>query len=140
MEHSNGGGRSLNFVQLNGRWTFQLNSATYEGGDPTFIAHGEQFSMGLAISDRTLASGAYQARVRFDTPFGPEQHQAAGLVLGYRSTNHHYLHVQLGAGRVAYSIGEFVPGMGWRLLEATGPLNALREGQDYRLEASIRGQ
>jgi len=67
-------------------------------------------------------------------------HFAGGLVIGYRSSDRYYIQVQLGAGKAAYAVSEFVPGFGWGILKAAGPVTTLRPNQNYPLEADIRGQ
>lgn len=62
------------------------------------------------------------------------QNRAAGLVIGYRSPQQHYMFAELGAARSAYSIGEFVSGFGWRPLAATGTRENLRADRSYLLE------
>src|SRR5260370_23423076 len=95
--------------------------------------------MGLAVSNATLQSGNCQTRIRFCAAFG-ESEQAAGIVIGYRSSEQHYVFAELGAARSAYSVGEFVSGFGWRPLAVAGGRENLRSDHDYLLELQIVGQ
>lgn len=54
-----------------------------------------------------MQNGACQVQIRFSAPFGYDA-QAAGIVLGYRSPEQHYVFAELGAARSAYSVGEYV--------------------------------
>jgi hypothetical protein len=95
--------------------------------------------MGLVVSNRALQHG----QARLDVNFGeiqPDSHFAGGLVIGYRSPDRYYIQVQLGAGRTAYSVSEFVPGFGWGILKGTGPHSALQSNRVYPLECDVRGQ
>jgi hypothetical protein len=95
--------------------------------------------MGLAVSNVAIQNGMCRVRIRFSDPFG-ESEQAAGMVLGYRSPEQHYVFVELGAARSAYSIGEYVSGLGWRPLVATGEIGNLKNDRDYVLQTNIFDQ
>jgi hypothetical protein len=95
--------------------------------------------MGLAVSNATLQNGTCSVRIRFSGNFGSEQ-QAAGIVLGYRSPQQHYMFAELGAARSAYSVGEYVSGFGWRPLAATGQVENLQSDTTYTLQINLRGQ
>ena len=103
------------------------------------MANGQTFPIGLAVSGATLESGRCHVRIRFTEPFG-HVNQAGGIVLGYRSPQQHYIFAELGAAYSAFSVGEFVPGFGWRPLIATGMLENLRNDREYPLEVRLRGQ
>jgi hypothetical protein len=95
--------------------------------------------MGMVITNRTIQSGRCAVVVNFSRT---EQDRifAAGLLLGFRSPDRYYVQVQLGAAQAAYTVSEYVPGLGWRPVRAAGPKNSLRANHDYRLETEIRGQ
>jgi hypothetical protein len=95
--------------------------------------------MGLAVSNATMQNGVCRVQIRFTAPFGDTE-QAAGIVLGYRSPEQHYVFAELGAARSAYSVGEYVSGFGWRSLAATGQLENLQSDREYLLQLNLRGQ
>lgn len=47
---------------------------------------------------------------------------------------------QLGAGEAVYSVGEFVPGFGWRVLQSAGSRENPEHDREYLLEVQVRGQ
>jgi hypothetical protein len=127
------------WATLLGEWDIGPDSLVYKGGAEIFQAHGQAFPMGLVVSNRALQHGSYKVAVKFEN-VAEGSHFAGGLVIGYRSSDRYYIQAQFGAGRTAYSVTEFVPGFGWGVLKATGPITALQPNRDYPLEADIRGQ
>jgi len=71
--------------------------------------------------------------------FGDDE-QAAGIVLGYRSPDQHYIFAEPGAARSGYSIGEYVNGSGWGPLVAAGQLENLKSDREYLLQVCLAGQ
>ncbi len=122
-----------------GQWTISETSQKFLGQGLIAAAAGQSFSIGLAVSNVTMQNGMCRVRVRFSAPFGDHE-QAAGIVLGYRSPEQHYIFAELGAARSAYSVGEYVTGFGWRPLVTTGQLQNLRPERDYILQVNIFGQ
>ena len=129
-----------NWIPILGNWDIGHGVQTFTGTGQESFAHGQVFPVGLAASSALLQNGSCRARVRFSSDFSTLEHQAAGLVVGYRSPDQRYVFAQLGAALRAYSIGEFVAGFGWRPLIATGSRENLRSGQDYCLELRVQGQ
>jgi hypothetical protein len=66
--------------------------------------------------------------------------QAGGIVLGYRSPEQAYIFAELGAASGAYSVGEYMSGIGWRGLTSTGQRQNLQPNLDYLLEVQLSGQ
>jgi hypothetical protein len=127
------------WVPILGNWQIGEATQTFLGEGQGAVAHGQTFPLGLAASNAVLQHGRCRVRIQFSTPFG-EAEQAAGIVIGYRSPEQHYVFAELGAARSAYSIGEFVPGFGWRPLVATGARENLRSDHRYLLEVCLQGQ
>lgn len=137
--NGNGSVGQPRWATIFGRWDVGDASLIYQGGTEIFQAHGQQFPMGLVISDQLLQHGQCAVDVNFqDAPL--DAHFAGGLVIGFRSTDRHYIQVQLGAGKTAYSVSEFVPGFGWSMLKGTGPITAIQAQHTYRLGSDVRGQ
>jgi hypothetical protein len=133
------GSPRLNWAPIIGTWDIQESRPTFLGQGQPAVSHGQSFPIGLAASNAILQNGRCRVRIQFSKPFGAGE-QAAGIVVGYRSPEQHYVFAELGAARSAYSIGEFVNGFGWRPLVATGARENLRAEQDYTLELWIQGQ
>ncbi len=132
-------GAKPNWAPILGRWEITDTSQTFRGEGQNFSSQGLSFPMGLAVSNVQMQNGMCRVQIRFSGPFGSSE-QAAGIVLGYRSPEQHYVFAELGAARSAYSIGEFVSGFGWRPLVSTGELQNLDSGRDYVLQVNIVGQ
>ena len=81
---------------------------------------GSRSLLGLAVSSAVMQENlSCSVQIRFSEPF-TDLEQAAGIVLGYRTPDQHYVFAELGAARSAYSIGKYATGFGWRSLVATG--------------------
>ncbi len=87
-----------------------------------------------------MQTGLCGVKIRFSAPFDSQSEQAGGIVLGYRSPEQSYIFVELGASRSAYSVGEYVSGLGWRPLVAAGQIENLQNDRDYLLEVNLSGQ
>jgi hypothetical protein len=135
---SDEGSSTTRWAPILGHWSIGEDQIAYKGGDERFVAHGQEFPIGILVNNRELLSGACQVDVEFeDVSSGIF---AGGIILGYRSQERYYLQVQLGAGQAAYSVSEFVSGFGWRPLKTAGPRDVLEAGRKYALEVSVRGQ
>lgn len=139
VSHAANGHDSVHWALIQGEWEIGESGAVFKGGAEKYIAHGQSFPMGLAISNRALQSGRCGVNIKFDKT-AEDAHFAGGLVIGFRSPDRYYVQVQLGAAKMAYAVSEFLPGFGWRPVQAVGPLSALHAGTSYRLEAEIQGQ
>lgn len=135
----NGHPEPPNWIPILGGWEIGEGTQTFTGSGQESFAHGQVFPIGLAASSALLQNGMSKVRIRFSAAFGALE-QAAGLVIGYRSPDQHYVFAELGAALSAYSIGEFVSGFGWRPLIATGARENLRANRDYLLELRVQGQ
>jgi hypothetical protein len=130
----------IGWAPILGHWSVSENKeeVAYEGGEERFIAHGQDFPIGILVNNRELPRGTCRVNVEFeDISSG---HFAGGIILGYRSQERYYLQVQLGADQAAYCVSEFVSGLGWRPLNWAGPRDVLKAGQKYVLDVSLRGQ
>jgi hypothetical protein len=139
MFNGNIHGANANWAPILGQWEITEAGQKFRGEGKAFTARGQLFPLGLAVSNATLASGMCRVKVRFSAPFG-ENEQSAGIVLGYRSPEQHYIFAELGAARAAYTIGEYVSGFGLRPLAATGQLENLKHDRDYELQLNLSGQ
>lgn len=122
-----------------GQWEISKANQKFVGKGPAASAHGQTFPVGLAVSNATMQSGTCGVHICFSAPFA-EPEQAAGIALGYRSPEQHYVFAQLGAARSAYTVGEFVSGFGWRSLASAGQSQNLQADRDYTLQLNLRGQ
>jgi hypothetical protein len=86
-----------------------------------------------------MQNGTCSVKIRFSADFG-EDEQAGGIVPGYRAPEQHYIFVELGAARSAYSVGEYVGGFGWGPLVKTGQLENLKGDREYLLQVRLAGQ
>jgi hypothetical protein len=127
------------WVPIIGQWEITESGQRFLGEGMLSLAHGQSFPMGLAVSSATMQNGICRVQIRFAAPFGDAE-QAAGIVMGYRSPEQHYIFAELGAARSAYSVGEYVSGFGWRSLAATGQLQNLQRDRSYTLQLNLRGQ
>jgi hypothetical protein len=130
---------TLKWAQILGEWDTASDPIVYEGGGENYQAQGQSFPRGLIISNRKLQHGRCSVSVKF-TEAPNRFHPAGGLAVGYRSSDRYYIQVQLGAGQAAYSVSEFIPGFGWGILKATGPVSAILPNRAYPLECDIIGQ
>lgn len=133
-------GATPNWAPILGQWEISETSQKFRGGGQNGVAMGQVFPIGLAVSNVGMQNGMCRVRVRFSAPFGGENVQAGGIVLGYRSPEQHYVFAELGAAFSAYSVGEYVSGFGWRTLVATGQLQNLKSDRDYELQVNLSGQ
>ena len=123
-----------------GLWNTTDEQQVFRGAGESAAARGQSFPIGLAISDSSLQTGSCKVTIRFSAPFDGERDQAAGIVFGYRAVDRRYVFVELGGARSAYSIGESIPGYGWKPLVAAGQLENLACGRDYLVEMKVSGQ
>ncbi len=121
------------WAPLAGDWNITNRKAHYEKPSTTG-------GFGLAICDEKFRDGLIRAKVRFEGPDSPMTGESAGIVLGYHSETGGYLVVGLGAFEFAYSIWEFVPGVGWVGRKGIGGVQNLRYNKDYQLGVVQRGQ
>lgn len=135
----NGSHSDQRWAPILGDWKVSTEELVYSGGAERFQAHGQQFPMGLIVSDRALQHGRCRVNIKF-TPSPKGGHFAGGLAIGYRTPERYYVQAQLGAGPAAYTVSEFVPGFGWKPVYSIGPQSLIAAERQYNLEAEIRGQ
>jgi hypothetical protein len=109
----------LNWAPILGKWDITELAQIFLGeGQPGF-AFGQSFPMGLAVSNAVFQNGHCRVRIEFSNPFGPAE-QAAGIVIGYRSPEQHYVFAELGAARTRYGSNEFVGFVGFCTTSCSG--------------------
>jgi len=134
--HANG---TLSWVPVLGRWDISATNQKFLGESPKAATQSQQFPLGLAVSSVSMQTGHCRVQIRFSGAF-EEQEQAGGIVLGYRSPEQAYIFAELGAASGAYSVGEYMSGIGWRGLTSTGQRQNLQPNLDYLLEVQLSGQ
>src|ERR1700691_3875671 len=82
------------FIPIQGSWEIAE-------GTQTFTGH-EKDKPGIAASSALLQNGTCHVTIRFSAPFNAADHQAAGLIVGYRSVGQHFILAALGAAQSAY--------------------------------------
>lgn len=123
-----------NWAYIAGRWNL-------EDGDVNFLGPlGTGQPAGIAISSLCATDCEVDVAVRFETMNNEMPTTSAGVILGYTSPNSPYAMVQLGGWHAAYSLGEYVPAIGWRALARYGSLENLRANVSYQLKVVLRGQ
>jgi hypothetical protein len=132
-------GTKPRWAPILGQWEISETTQRFRGEGLTAAAHGQSFPMGLAVSNVAMQNGMCRVQIRFSGPLD-DSVQAAGIVLGYRSPEQHYIFAELGAALSAYSVGEYVSGFGWRPLVATGQRENLKSDRDYVLQVNLSGQ
>lgn len=133
--------KHVTWAAISGRWRFSEGGAKFKGEGESASTNGVSFPMGLAISSKQMRSGKCGVKATFAADFGSRDVvEAAGIVVGYRSRDQHYVVAQLGAREGAFVISEFVPGFGWRPLKSGGDRKNLLGATAYTLEAEIAGQ
>jgi len=138
VNETNGSG-TLNWVPVLGQWDISRTNQKFLGEGPKAATQTQSFSVGLAVSSASMQTGNCRVQIQFSQPFDGRE-QAAGIVLGYRSSEQPYVVAELGASGGAYSIAESISGFGWRQLAATGQRQNLQMNRDYLLEVSLSGQ
>jgi len=127
----NGTVKPVSWATLSGRWSFGQEEVVYEGPN-----EGASVPYGLAVCNLQLRDGTVAATITFKSL----QDASAGVVLGFRSESANYAVPQLGGHTKAYSIAEFEPGQGWRVIVAAGTITNLAVGKPYNLRVTLRGQ
>jgi hypothetical protein len=123
-------GRPIRWAAATGLWNFEGDQAHYLGP-----AGDSPQSYGLALTDRDLTDGSVQVRIKLSS-----LEVSAGVVLGFQSERSRYIVAQLGAYDRAYTLTEFVPGLGWRGIEMVGLAKNLESGREYKVELRKIGQ
>jgi hypothetical protein len=132
-------GHPVRWAPILGRWDFTETDQQFLGEGNPATAFGQTFPMGLAITNAAMAHGWCRVRIRFSGQFGGSV-QAGGIVLGYRTQEQRYVFAQLGASNIAYSVGEYVSGLGWRALVTSGQIDNLEANREYVLQVNVSGQ
>jgi hypothetical protein len=132
-------GDTTHWAPILGWWDFNERGQQFLGEGNSATAHGQNFPIGLAVTNIAMANGMCRVQIRFTGQFGGNV-QAAGIVVGYRSQEQRYVFVQLGASNSAYSVGEYVSGFGWRPLVTSGQIDNLRADREYGLQVILTGQ
>jgi hypothetical protein len=124
-------GPARTFVQIEGRWRFEGNRATFLGptepGTP----------VGVCLSSSPFRSGTASVRVKLGAR---PQNSSARILIGYNAATGGYWTVGLGGYDRAYVTDAFNPGQGWRALDARGAASQLLPDHVHDIEAEITGQ
>jgi len=115
------------WVPIVGRWSIDVTGVHYLGpqGQPPF---------GICLSNVDLSDGLVFARIRVS------QEAEGRIIFGFTSMAERYLMAGIAGWRSAYSIGEFLPEMGWRPLAAVGLASNLSAEHLYDVAVDISGQ
>jgi len=124
-------GRTIRWAAATGLWQFEGSKASYLG--PASAESPQPY--GLALTDRDLTDGSVRVGIKLSSP-----QVSAGVVLGFQSERSRYIVAQLGAYERAYTITEFVPGLGWRGIELVGLAKNLEAGRRYEVGLRKIGQ
>ncbi len=114
-----------------GHWSFEESQVTYTGADSD-----SRVPFGVCLSDRSMTDGSVSCRVRFTDTTDSE----GRILLGYRSLDAKYLIAGLGGWKRAYTVGEHVPGFGWRGLELAGSAENFVPNEWYSQKVNLEGQ
>jgi len=121
--------RVKNWAPIAGRWSISPEAQRYEGPQPQFSP-----SFGICVAGNNLTDGCVSASVRF-SPKNTGQ-----LLFGYQSLTERYIMAGMGGWNFAYSIGENVPGVGWRSLAVAGSPESLSPDHAYEISVTVSGQ
>jgi hypothetical protein len=123
--------RLTNWIPIVGKWTFEGDTARYEGP----LGGGAPF--GLALGSERFRGGRISFALRFEQPLGGS---AGGIAVGYSAQDPSYVQVALGSFERAYAIQEYMPSAGWRLIADVGSAEHLTPGRAYRCSVRQQGQ
>lgn len=118
-----------NWQAIVGRWT-NGERCNYEG--PIL----DQDGMGLFLNAKRVNDGAISANVRLSESSGT----SGGVFLGFSSRNKPYVGAAIGAFDRAFSIFQFVPGLGFISLADGGHISNLGLEDEHELRVSFVGQ
>lgn len=119
-----------NWAPVAGRWSFEGERVTYTGPDPDSpVPHG------ICLTNLRLTEGTVSCRVQFTEPSSEGR-----ILLGYRSLGEGYIMAGIGGWNHAYTVGEYVPTLGWRALALAGAPENLAAKQWYSQSIRLNGQ
>jgi hypothetical protein len=121
--------RVNNWAPIAGRWSISPEAQRYEGPQPQLSR-----PFGICVAGKDLTDGCISACVCFSPK------NAGQLLFGYQSLDERYIMAGMGGWDFAYTIGEYVPGFGWRSLAAAGSPDSLSVDQAYEISVTISGQ
>ena len=131
---STNGARETRWAAATGLWEFHNGSASYLGPSSP-----EGSPYGIALTNRNLTDGSVRIQIEF-SQVDPGGSISGGLVLGFQSEHSRYVLAQLGAYGRAYSVGEYVPNVGWQGIENVGSAQNLKPGKQYLMDVHQTGQ
>jgi hypothetical protein len=126
------------------KWNFlPTGAATYLGPQPQ-----TERPFGLCVSSTELTEGTVRFSVFIPTPHLSSEGPSAALVLGYASLNDHYYAIGIGGHDLKYTLVNYEPAAGWRLLKGAGSAYDLKRhanscflcaSRHRRLGSTMRG-
>lgn len=118
-----------NWQAIVGRWT-NGDQCAYEG--PIL----DQDGIGLFLNAKRVKDGAITSNVKLSEA----SETSGGVFFGFSSRNKPYVGAALGAFERAFSIFQFVPGLGFVSLADGGHISNLRPDVEHELRVSFVGQ
>ncbi|MBX9791111.1 MAG: DUF1080 domain-containing protein [Pirellulales bacterium] len=122
------------WAAIAGHWTFDGAGGVFSANGSHDERSGNPF--GIALSSHRVRDGA----ILLDVRLSDRLEMAGGVVLGFESIHSPYTIITLGGWDRAYSIGQFLPEVGWRSVELAGMANNLDAASTYHLAVRIAGQ
>ncbi len=108
---------------------------------PTYKAPQAQYGkpFGICVSDVHFIEG--EARVTVKMPgFKKENDTSGRLLFGYAAPNADYFLAGIGGSQFAYSLYQFVSGVGWQPIMLYGDANNIEADKAYNISVQIKGQ
>ena len=116
------------------KWKFlPTGAATYLGPQPQ-----TERPFGLCVSSTELTEGTVRFSVFIPTPHLSSEGPSAALVLGYASLNDHYYAIGIGGHDLKYTLVNYEPAAGWRLLKGAGSAYDLKTPRKFLLSVRIQ--
>jgi hypothetical protein len=121
-----------NWQAIVGKWKNGVR-CQYDGPVPEENGHG---AVGLFLNAKRLKDGTICVKVKLSR----NEATSAGVFLGFSSRNKSFVVAALGAFNRAFSIFQFVPGLGFTSLADGGHISNLNPDDEHALKVSFIGQ
>ena len=122
--------RPTNWAAIVGRWSFHDATVVYDGPE-----ENANVPFGICLTDLRFTEGIVSCRTKF-----AEKSDEGRILLGYRSPEERYVIAGLGGWHRAYTVGEFIPSLGWRALVAAGSDSNFELNRWYSQSVEVKGQ